>query len=345
MQKEKENRRALITGIAGQDGAYLSKLLLEKGYDVYGMDRQDIELDTRRLKSLDIYDEIRICAFDIQNFKEILHTFESIKPHEVYNLAAQSSVGASFEQPLQTAEATGISTLKMLEAIRKSSHEIRFYQASTSEMFGKVREIPQNEMTPFYPRSPYATAKLFAHCSTVNYREAYNLFACSGILYNHESPLRGLSFVTRKITHGLTRIKYNLQDTLQLGNLNVKRDWGYAPEYVDAMWRMLQQNEPDDYIIATGKIHSIRDFVQVAAQHLGFEIEWVGEGVDERGIDRNTGDTLIEVSEEFFRPTEVDDVVGDASKARQNLGWQSKVGFSEMIKRMIDADIKEIELQ
>jgi GDPmannose 4,6-dehydratase len=345
MHKEKQNRRALITGIAGQDGAYLSKLLLEKGYQVYGMDRQDIELDTRRLKTLGIDHKIQVCAFDIQNFDEILNTFEKIKPDEVYNLAAQSSVGASFEKPLQTAEATGISTLKMLEAIRKSNHEIRFYQASTSEMFGKVREIPQNENTPFYPRSPYATAKLFAHCSTVNYREAYNLFACSGILYNHESPLRGLGFVTRKITHGLTQIKYNLQDTLLLGNLSVKRDWGYAPEYVDAMWRMLQQDEPDDYVIATGEIHSIRDFVQVAAQHLGFEIEWVGEGVDEKGIDRNTGDTLIEVSEEFFRPTEVDDVVGDASKAYQNLGWQSKVGFSEMIKRMIDVDIKEIELQ
>jgi GDPmannose 4,6-dehydratase len=345
MHKENENRRALITGIAGQDGAYLSKLLLEKGYEVYGMDRQDIELDTRRLKTLGIENKIQICTFDIQNFDEILKTFESIRPDEVYNLAAQSSVGISFEQPLQTAEATGISTLKMLEAIRKSNHEIRFYQASTSEMFGKVREIPQNEKTPFYPRSPYATAKLFAHCSTVNYREAYNLFACSGILYNHESPLRGLNFVTRKITHALTRIKHNLQETLLLGNLSVKRDWGYAPEYVDAMWRMLQQDEPDDYIIATGKIHSIRDFVQVAAQHLGFEIEWDGEGVDEKGVDKNTGATLIEVSEEFFRPTEVDDVVGDASKANQNLGWQSKVSFSEMIKKMIDADIKEIELK
>jgi GDPmannose 4,6-dehydratase len=343
MQKEKESRRALITGIAGQDGAYLSKLLLEKGYDVYGMDRQDIELDTRRLKSLGIHHDIQICSFDIQNFEEILHTFENIKPHEVYNLAAQSSVGASFEQPLQTAEATGISTLKMLEAIRKSSHEIRFYQASTSEMFGKVREIPQNEKTPFYPRSPYATAKLFAHCSTVNYREAYHLFACSGILYNHESPLRGLNFVTRKITHALVRIKNNLQEKLFLGNLSVKRDWGYAPEYVDAMWRMLQQNMPDDYVIATGKIHSIRDFVQVAAQHLGFEIEWVGEGVDEKGIDRNTGNALVEVSEKFFRPTEVDDVVGDASKAHQKLGWQSKVDFDEMIKKMVEADIKEIE--
>lgn len=335
-------KRALITGIRGQDGAYLAKLLLEKGYEVYGADRRSGEFVSWRLKELGIENEVRIIHMDLLEFSNIIRTIEKVQPDEVYNLAAQSFVGVSFEQPILTAEVDAIGVLRLLEAIRTVKPDTKFYQASTSEMFGKVQEIPQTEKTPFYPRSPYAVAKLFGHWITVNYREAYNIFACSGILFNHESPLRGVEFVTRKITYSLARIKYGLQEKLILGNLNAKRDWGYAPEYVEAMWMMLQQPEPDDYVIATGETHSVREFVEKAAEIAGFQIEWEGEGVNEKGIDRNTGKVIVEVSEEFFRPAEVDVLVGNPEKAMRKLGWCPRTTFDQLVEIMMEADLKRV---
>ena len=338
-------KRALITGIRGQDAAYLAKLLLEKGYEVYGSDRRSGDSSWWRLKELGIENDIRLIYMDLLETTNVIDTLKKIQPDELYNLAAQSFVKASFEQPYVTTEVNALGVLRLLEAIRHFSPHTKFYQASTSEMFGKVQTVPQNEKTPFYPRSPYAVSKLYAHWITVNYRESYGLFTCSGILFNHESPLRGLEFVTRKITHTVAMIKHNLADKIILGNLNAKRDWGYAPEYVEAMWLMLQQDKPDDYVIATGETHTVREFVEAAFAHVGINIEWEGEGVDEKGRDSKTGRILVEVSPEFFRPAEVEVLIGDASKAREKLGWQPRTKFSDLVALMVEADIRRIGFQ
>lgn len=333
---------ALITGIRGQDGAYLAKLLLEKGYKVIGADRRSGDSSNWRLKELGIEKDVQIIYMDLLELTNIIRVIEKVKPDEVYNLAAQSFVQASFEQPILTSEINAIGVLRLLEAIRLVKPDTKFYQASTSEMFGKVQEIAQTEKTPFYPRSPYGVSKLFAHWITVNYRESYNMFACSGILFNHESPLRGLEFVTRKITYGLARIKYGLQDKIVLGNLDAKRDWGYAPEYVEAMWLMLQQPEPDDYVIATGETHSVREFIEKAAMFSGFNIEWVGERENTKGVDKNTGKIIVEVSMEFYRPAEVELLVGNPEKARKKLGWNPRTKFEDLVRIMIEADLERV---
>ena len=333
------SKKALITGITGQDGAYLSKLLLEKGYEVYGAFRRTSDLNMGRMKFLGIDNDIQFVPFELLEFTNIHRTLETIQPDEVYNLGAQSFVALSFEQPVFTADVTGLGMLRLLEAIRAVNPKIRFYQASSSEMFGKVRETPQSENTPFYPRSPYAAAKLFAHCMTINYRESYGMFACSGILFNHESPLRGLEFVTRKITHAVARIKLGLQEKISLGNLDSRRDWGYAAEYVEAMWLMLQQAEPDDYVVATGETHSVREFVQAAFRQAGIELTWTGQGLDEKGVDRSSGKSLVEINPRFFRPAEVDVLIGDYSRAKAKLGWEPKTTFNELLRIMVQHDM------
>lgn len=335
-------KRALITGIRGQDGAYLARLLLEKGYEVYGADRRSGDSGFWRLKELGIERDVKVRYMDLLELTNIMREIERIRPDEVYNLAAQSFVHVSFEQPILTADIDAIGVLRLLEALRIIRPEARFYQASTSEMFGRVQTIPQNEKTPFYPRSPYGVAKLFGHWITVNYRESYNIFACSGILFNHESPLRGLEFVTRKLTHGIAKIKHGLQDKIVVGNLDSKRDWGYAPEYVEAMWLMLQQSEPDDYVIATGETHSVREFIEHAFKHAGFDVIWNGKGLEEKGIDRKTGRVVVEVSPEFFRPAEVDILIGDASKAKERLGWSPNTRFEDLVRIMVEADMRRI---
>lgn len=337
------NKRALITGIRGQDGAYLAKFLLEKGYEVYGADRRSGDSSFWRLKELGIEKDVKIVYMDLLELTNIMRVIEKIMPDEVYNLAAQSFVHASFEQPILTAEIDAIGVLRILEALRIIKPDTKFYQASTSEMFGKVQEIPQKETTPFYPRSPYGVAKLFGHWITVNYRESYNMFACSGILFNHESPLRGLEFVTRKITYGVARIKYGLQDKIVLGNLDAKRDWGYAGDYVEGMWLMLQQKNPDDYVLATGETHSVREFAELAFRVAGYEIVWEGEGLNTKGIDKKTGKILVEVSSEYYRPAEVDILIGDPKKAREKLGWEPKTKFEELVRMMVEADIRRVE--
>jgi GDPmannose 4,6-dehydratase len=336
------SKKVLITGIRGQDGAYLAKFLLEKGYEVWGADRRSGDSSYWRLRELGIEKDVKIIYMDLMELTNIMRVIDKVQPDEVYNLAAQSFVGVSFEQPILTAEVDAIGVLRILEAIRILKPDTKFYQASTSEMFGKVQEIPQSEKTPFYPRSPYGVAKLFGHWITVNYREAFNIFACSGILFNHESPLRGLEFVTRKITYGLARIKYGLQEKLVLGNLDAKRDWGYAPEYVEAMWLMLQQEKPDDYVIATGETHTVREFVEKAAQIAGFDIEWEGKGVNTKGIDRKTGKVIVEVSREFYRPAEVDILVGNPKKAMEKLGWKPKTKFEKLVEIMMEADLNRV---
>ncbi|WPX08507.1 GDP-mannose 4,6-dehydratase [Anaerocellum danielii] len=343
-------KRALITGITGQDGAYLAEFLLEKGYEVHGIKRRSSLINTQRIDHIyeDPHKENRrfyLHYGDLTDSTNLIRIIQEVQPDEIYNLAAQSHVKVSFESPEYTANADALGTLRLLEAIRilKLENKTRFYQASTSELFGKVQEIPQKETTPFYPRSPYAVAKLYAYWITVNYREAYGIFACNGILFNHESPIRGETFVTRKITRAVARIKYGLQDKLYLGNLDAKRDWGYAKDYVRAMWMILNHDKPDDYVIATGETHSVREFVEKAFKYVGIEIEWVGKGVDERGIDANTGKVLVEVDPRYFRPTEVDILVGDATKARQVLGWQPTVTFDELVKIMMESDLKEAE--
>ncbi len=332
-------KRALITGITGQDGAYLSKLLLERGYEVYGAFRRTSDLNLGRMKFLGIEREIRFIPLELLEFTNIRRTLESAKPDEIYNLGAQSFVALSFEQPVFTADVTGLGVLRVLEAIRDVNKEIKFYQASSSEMFGKVKASPQNELTPFHPRSPYAAAKLFAHSMTVNYRESYGIFGCSGILFNHESPLRGLEFVTRKITNTAVKIKMGLQDELRLGNLDSKRDWGYAREYVEAMWLMMQQPQADDYVIATGETHSVREFVEAAFNGCGIRIEWTGKEMDEKGVDRATGKTVVRIDPQFFRPAEVDLLQGDYSKARNVLGWSPKTTFNELVGIMVRHDL------
>jgi len=333
---------ALITGIRGQDGAYLSKFLLEKGYRVVGADRRSGDSSNWRLKELGIENEIEVVYMDLLEFDNIFRTIQKIQPDEVYNLAAQSFVATSFEQPLLTADVDALGVVRLLEALRLIKPNAKFYQASTSEMFGKVQAIPQNEKTPFYPRSPYGVSKVFGHWITVNYRESYNMFACSGILFNHESPLRGLEFVTRKITYNLAQIKFGLRDKIVLGNLDAKRDWGYAKEYVEGMWMMLQQKEPDDYVLATGETHSIKEFVEKACYFAGFDLEWEGKDDNLKGIDRGSGRVIVETSKEFYRPAEVDLLIGDASKAKRVLGWQPKTSFEKLVEIMVDADLKRV---
>ena len=332
-------KKALITGITGQDGAYLSKFLLEKGYEVYGAFRRTADLHIDKLRFLGVDDKVTFVPLELLELTNIYRTIEKVQPDEIYNLGAQSFVALAFEEPIYTADVTAIGPLRVLEAIRAINPKIKFYQASSSEMFGKVQAVPQNEKTPFYPRSPYAVSKLFGHWITVNYRESYDIFACSGILFNHESPLRGLEFVTRKITHAAARIKLGLQDELLLGSLDSKRDWGYAPEYVEAMWLMLQQEKPDDYVVATGETHSVREFVETAFERIGINIEWSGKRVKERGMDTKTGRTLVTIAPQFFRPAEVVSLTGDYSKAKEKLGWSPKISFKELVAIMVDHDL------
>ena len=333
---------ALITGIRGQDGAYLAKLLLEKGYEVYGADRRSGEGGFWRLKELGIDKDVKVVYMDLLEFTNILRTIEKIKPDEIYNLAAQSFVAASFEQPILTSDINSLGTLRLLEVIRTVKPDTKFYQASTSEMFGKAKTLPLNEDSYFYPRSPYAVSKLFAHWITVNYREAYNIFACSGILFNHESPLRGTEFITRKVSLAVARIKYGKQDKLVVGNLDAKRDWGYAPEYVYGMYLMLQRDKPEDFVLATGEAHSVREFIEEAFRVAGFEIYWEGKGLEEKGRDAKTGKVLVEVSPEFYRPAEVDVLVGDYSKAKKILGWEPKTTFKELVRIMVEEDLRRV---
>jgi len=336
-------KKAIITGIRGQDGAYLSKLLLEKGYKVYGADRRSGGSDNWRLKKLGIANHVKIFYMDLLEYSNIKEVIKSVMPDEVYNLAAQSFVDTSFKQPILTADVNAMGVLRLLETIKEIKPDAKFYQASTSEMFGKVRETPQSEKTPFHPRSPYAVSKVFSHYITLNYRESYNMFACSGILFNHESELRGLEFVTRKITSTLAEVKYGLAEKVVLGNLDSKRDWGYAPEYVYGMYLMLQHEKPDDYVLATGETHSVREFIEKSCKVLDFDIVWEGEGIDSKGIDRKTGKVIVEVSKEFYRPAEVDMLVGDYSKAKNILGWQPQTRFDRLVEIMADSDLRKVE--
>lgn len=343
-------KKALITGITGQDGAYLADFLLKKGYEVHGIKRRASSFNTARVDHLyhDTHEkDVRFFMHygDLTDSSNLIRIIQEIQPEEIYNLAAQSHVKVSFETPEYTANADGLGTLRILEAIRilKLEKKTRFYQASTSELFGKVQEIPQKETTPFYPRSPYAVAKLYAYWITVNYREAYGMYACNGILFNHESPVRGETFVTRKITRALARIKIGLQDTLYLGNLNARRDWGHARDYVEMQWLMLQQDEPEDYVIATGIQYSVRELIEIAAQQLNISIRWEGEGPDEKGIEKETGQIIIAVDPSYYRPTEVSELLGDASKAREKLGWEPVTSFEELIAEMIEADMEDAQ--
>ena len=342
-------KSALITGITGQDGAYLAELLLDKGYVVHGLKRRTSLFNTARIDHLyeDPHKTGRRMVLhygDMTDSLSVLRVVGEAQPDEIYNLAAQSHVAVSFEEPEYTANADGLGTLRVLEAIRVLGlkDRTRFYQASTSELFGLVRETPQRETTPFHPRSPYGVAKLYAHWITVNYREAYGIYACNGILFNHESPTRGETFVTRKITRALARIKLGLQDCLYLGNLNALRDWGHARDYVEAQWRILQQSSPEDYVIATGEQHSVREFVDEAARELGMKISWRGAGVDEKGFDGN-GRAIVAVDPHYFRPAEVDTLLGDAAKARDRLGWQPKVRFKDLVAEMAREDLRAAE--
>jgi GDPmannose 4,6-dehydratase len=333
-------KRALVTGITGQDGAYLTEFLLKKGYEVYGSFRRASDLNLGRLRYLGVDDKIHFVSLELHEFSNIQRTIDKVRPDEIYNLASQSFVGLSFEIPLFTADATGLGPLRLLEAVRSVEPKIKFYQASSSEMFGKVRSPFQNEETPFYPRSPYGASKLFAHWMAVNYRESYGMFVCSGILFNHESPLRGLEFVTRKITNSIARIKHGYQTELLLGQLDPRRDWGYAPEYVEAMWLMLQQPEPQDYVIATGESHSVREFVELAFKGAGYDIEWSGKAVDEIAIDKNSGKTIVRIEPRFYRPAEVDFLVGDYTRAKKLFGWSPKTTFKELVGIMLEHDLK-----
>jgi len=343
-------KRALITGITGQDGAYLADLLLKKGYEVHGIKRRASSFNTARVDHLyrDPHEQdVRFIMHygDLTDSTNLIRIIQEIQPDEIYNLGAQSHVKVSFETPEYTANVDGLGALRILEAIRilKLEEKTRFYQASTSELFGKVQEIPQKETTPFYPRSPYAVAKLYAYWITVNYREAYGMYACNGILFNHESPVRGETFVTRKITRALARIKIGLQDALYLGNLNARRDWGHARDFVEMQWLMLQQEKPEDYVIATGIQYSVRELIEIAAQQLSISIRWEGEGADEKGIEEKTGQIIVAVDPGYYRPTEVNELLGDASKAREKLGWAPGTSFEEMIAEMVEADMEEAQ--
>ena len=342
-------KTALITGITGQDGAYLAEFLLNKGYIVHGIKRRSSSFNTERIDHLYRDPHERNVNFfmhygDLTDSTNLIRIIQETQPDEIYNLAAQSHVQVSFDTPEYTANSDAVGTLRLLEAIRILGLEkkTKFYQASTSELYGKVQEIPQSETTPFYPRSPYGAAKLYAYWVTVNYREAYDMFACNGILFNHESPIRGETFVTRKITMAVAKIKNGLQDRLYLGNLDAKRDWGFAGDYVEAMWLMLQQEEPEDFVIATGEMHSVREFVELAFGEVGIEIRWQGEGVNEVGVDAASGDVLIEIDPRYYRPTEVEILIGDPTKAKEKLGWEANVGFEELVKMMVEGDLGKL---
>jgi GDPmannose 4,6-dehydratase len=343
-------KTALVTGVTGQDGAYLAELLLNKGYAVHGIKRRTSLFNTDRIDHLyhDLHDkgfDFTLHHGDLTDSSSLTRIIQEVQPDEIYNLAAQSHVAVSFEEPEYTANSDGLGALRLLEAIRilGLQKKTRFYQASTSELYGLVQETPQKETTPFYPRSPYAVAKLYAYWIVVNYREAYGLYACNGILFNHESPIRGETFVTRKITRALARIKLGLQNKLYLGNMNALRDWGHARDYVQAQWLMLQQDQPEDFVIATGEQHSVREFVDLAAKNLDIRIEWRGTGVDEKGYDAATGQSIVEVDPRYFRPTEVETLLGDASKARNKLGWSAQTSFAELVAEMTDEDLKSAQ--
>lgn len=344
------NKTALITGITGQDGAYLADFLLQRGYRVHGVKRRSSLFNTARVDHLyqDPHESnvnFLMHYGDLTDSTNLIRIIQEVQPDEIYNLAAQSHVKVSFETPEYTANADALGTLRLLEAIRilGLAGKTKFYQASTSELFGKVQEIPQNENTPFYPRSPYAAAKLYSYWITVNYREAYNIFACNGILFNHESPCRGETFVTRKITRAVARIKLGLQEKIHLGNLNAKRDWGHAADYVRAMYLILQQEQPEDYVIATGETHSVREFVELAFGEAGIELKWQGEGLAEKGVDQTSGKVLVEVDPRYFRPTEVELLLGNPAKAKEKLGWQPEVSFQQLVKEMVAEDLRQTE--
>ncbi len=339
-------KTALITGVTGQDGSYLAELLLEKGYEVHGVKRRASSLNSQRIDHLYVDPHVPDAAFhlhygDMTDSTNLLRVVQQTQPDEIYNLAAQSHVRVSFETPEYTANADALGTLRMLEAIRilGLTDKTRFYQASTSELFGKIAEAPQSETTAFYPRSPYGAAKLYGYWITVNYREAYGIYGCNGILFNHESERRGETFVSRKITRVVSRIAHGIESTLYLGNLDAKRDWGHAEEYVEGMWRMLQQPEPDDYVLATGKTHTVREFAEAAFAHIGVELAWRSEGADEEGVDAKTGEVRVRIDPRLYRPTEVDLLLGDPSKAREKLGWEAKVSFEMLVDRMMKHDL------
>jgi GDPmannose 4,6-dehydratase len=347
-RQSKTMKKALITGITGQDGAYLADLLLSKGYEVHGIKRRTSLFNTDRIDHIyndphDVNKKMILHYGDLTDASNLIRILQQVQPDEVYNLAAQSHVQVSFESPEYTADVDALGTLRLLEGIRLLGLEkkTKFYQASTSELYGKVQEIPQTEKTPFYPRSPYACAKLYAYWITVNYREAYGIYACNGILFNHESPIRGETFVTRKITRALCRIYLEMQDCLYLGNLNALRDWGHARDYVEMQWLMLQQEKPEDYVIATGEQHSVKEFVEMSARELGIAIAWEGEGVDEKGVNLANGKTIVRVDPRYFRPTEVDTLLGDPSKAKKNLGWIPGTTFEKLVREMTRSDLED----
>lgn len=334
-------KSALITGVTGQDGSYLAELLLEKGYTVYGLMRRKSVVDYGNVDH--IKDKIHFIYADMQDITSLIHAMEVSQADEVYNLAAQSFVATSWDTPCTTADIDAVGVTNMLEAIRLVKKDARFYQASTSEMFGKVQAIPQDETTPFYPRSPYGVAKLYGHWITRNYRESYDMYACSGILFNHESERRGLEFVTRKITHAVARIKLGVQECVELGNLDAKRDWGHSKDYVRAMWLLLQQDEPDDYVIATNETRTVRDFAKTAFAAAGIDVEFEGAGVDEKGIDKATGKVVVKVNPQFFRPAEVELLIGNPAKAEEKLGWRREISFQELVERMVKNDLEIVE--
>ncbi|MCL4360998.1 GDP-mannose 4,6-dehydratase [Candidatus Dependentiae bacterium] len=339
-----QDKVALIFGTTGQDGSYLAEFLLDKGYYVHGSKRRSSSFNTDRIDHLMSNPKFKLHYSDMTDSTNLIRLIQEIQPDEIYNLAAQSHVQVSFETPEYTANVDANGTLRILEAIRLLglSKKTKFYQASTSEMYGKVQEIPQSEKTPFYPRSPYGAAKVYAYWATVNYREAYGIYACNGVLFNHESPRRGETFVTRKITRAVTRIKHGLQDILYLGNLNSKRDWGYAKDFIEAMWLILQQETPEDFVIATGETHTVKEFVELAFKEVGMEIIWQGNGIDEKGIDKETGKVVVAINKKYFRPTEVDLLIGDPSKAKEKLGWAAKTTFKDLVKLMISEDLKDV---
>ena len=339
------SKTAIITGVTGQDGAYLTELLLSKGYKVYGAYRRTSSVNFWRLEEVGVLEHpsLELVEHDLTDLSSSIRLMQRAQPSEVYNLAAQSFVGVSFDQPITTAEIPGVGAVNLLEAIRIVNPAIRYYQASTSEMFGKVQQIPQTEATPFYPRSPYGVAKLYAHWMTVNYRESYGIFGASGILFNHESPLRGKEFVTRKITDAVARIALGKGDVLELGNLDAKRDWGFAKEYVEGMWRMLQADEPDTFVLATNRTETVRDFVSMAFKAVDIELDWNGKDEAEKGVDRRTGNTLVQVNPRFYRPAEVDLLIGSAQRAKDILGWQPSTTLEQLCKLMVEADLQRVQ--
>ena len=336
-------KKALITGINGQDGAYLSKLLLEKGYKVYGTCRRSTSERFTRLKILGIFKKVHLYDFDLLEVSNIQTIIKEIMPDEIYNLAAQSFVPSSFTVPIVTADINALGTLRILDAIHLINNKIKFYQASTSEMFGKVRKIPQNELTPFHPRSPYGVSKLFAHWITINYRESYDMYACCGILFNHESPLRGEEFVTKKITSTLSNIKKGSKEVLNVGNIYAKRDWGFAGDYVEAMWLMLQQKKADDYVIATGNTYLVKDFIELTLEYLKFNYKWVGKGMDQKVINKDNNNVLVKINKNYFRPAEVDLLIGNSNKAKKKLKWKPKTSIKKLVKLMVDHDLGKID--